>query len=206
VPDWAAWHDGYDSETWLRARLHVVQRLLRQAAAERDELRVVSLCAGQARDLAGALAGSAARIRGCAVEIDPRNAEAARAALDAAGLSEIDVVCGDAALTDHYLDAAPADLVVVCGVFGNLTDDDVNATIDALPSLCAEGGHVVWTRHRNSPDMTPAIRRRLAEAGFAEVAFEAPEGAVFAVGLARSTRPPEPLLAGDSSSSWATTC
>ena len=51
-----------------------------------------------------------------------------------------------------------------------------------MPGFCAAGGQVVWTRHRRPPDPTPAIRADFAAAGFTELAFEAPEGTVLAVG------------------------
>lgn len=64
----------------------------------------------------------------------------------------------DAGITDAYLGAVPAQIVVVCGVFGNITASDVQATVAAPPSLCAHGALVVWTRHRMSPDLAAAIR------------------------------------------------
>jgi hypothetical protein len=50
-------------------------------------------------------------------------------------LSQIEVVTGDASLTDAYAGTVPADLVLVCGVFGNIPDDDVHCTIGALPQF-----------------------------------------------------------------------
>ncbi len=68
----------------------------------------------------------------------------------------------------------PADLVLVCGVFGNISAADITATVQALPSFCLPGAHVLWTRHRRPPDATPGIRADFAAAGFTEIAFEAP--------------------------------
>ena len=100
-----------------------------------------------------------------------------------AGLgAAVRVVEGDASLSRFYADQVPADLVLVCGVFGNISASDIAATIEALPSFCRPGSHVVWTRHRRPPDATPAIRACFASAGFVELAFEAPEGTVMTVG------------------------
>jgi hypothetical protein len=71
------------------------------------------------------------------VELDPRNATAAAQAARAAGLSQLEVVTGDAALTDNYQGVAPAEIVLACGLFGNITDPDVERTIAAMPQLCA---------------------------------------------------------------------
>jgi len=120
------------------------------------------------------------------VELDPALVAFARARAGAAGVDDVvRIVEGDASLSRWYADQVPADLVLLCGVFGNISLDDINATIDSLPSFCWQGAHVVWTRHRRPPDATPAIRSRFAAAGFTELAFEAPEGTVMTVGLHR---------------------
>jgi hypothetical protein len=108
----------------------------------------------------------------------------------------VEVICADAALSDCYAGRVPVDLVLVCGVFGNISDADIRALIGRLTSLCARGGRVIWTRHRNEPDVTPAIRGWLADEGFEELSFDAPDDAHYGVGVHRSTRPHTPLEAG----------
>jgi hypothetical protein len=87
----------------------------------------------------------------------------------------------------------PADLVLICGVFGNISDDDVRRTVASLPMLCAAGATVVWTRHRNPPDLTPLIREWLAEGGFAEAEFVAPDDVQWSVGVHVLAAAPRPL-------------
>src|SRR6185437_12861282 len=70
---------------------------------------------------------------------------------------------------------------------------DVRGTISALPELCAAGATVIWTRTRRAPDLTPAVRRWLGAAGFAEQAFHAPAGELFSVGVHRFTGAPRPM-------------
>jgi hypothetical protein len=206
-PDWARWQRLYEVPGGaLAQRLAIVQRLVRGVLAERgcDGLRVVSICAGQGRDLLPILAEHprgrtiAARL----VELDPTNtAEASRAAR-AAGLERVEVVTGDAALTDAYVGAVPADLVLACGVFGNVPDDDLRRTVAALPQLCARDATVIWTRHRRPPDVTPTVRGWFAEAGFVELGFESTDPdppapwAVQGVGAPRWPRDPVPLDPG----------
>ena len=92
--------------------------------------------------------------------------EKAEDALRAARRVRVEVVVGDAALTDHYVGMVPAYLVLVCGVFGNMTDDDVRRTIGYCSQLCAHGGTVVWTRGRWEPDLVPQICDWFAGRGF----------------------------------------
>jgi uncharacterized protein (UPF0548 family) len=87
----------------------------------------------------------------------------------------------------------PADLVLMAGVFGNVSDADVFRTIEALPQLCASGATVIWTRSRRAPDLTPTLRCWLKEAGFGEQAFRAPDGQLFSVGVHRFAGVPVPL-------------
>jgi hypothetical protein len=197
APDWHAWHEAYDVEdSQLARRLRVVQGHIAAWLDERPHrpLRALSVCAGQGRDLLGVLAARSdgARVRAVLIEADERNAAAARRAALAAGLTGVEIRCADAGRLDGYAGAIPADLVLLCGVLGNVAAADVWRTIDALPALCASGATVVWTKSRRPPDLTPAIRSRLAAAGFAERAFDAPADVRFTVGahvLAGAPRP-----------------
>ena len=188
--DWLAWHADYsDTNSALSRRLREVQRRIRgfldQAPA--GEIRVLSLCAGQGRDLLDVLAGHprCQDVRARLVELDLRNAQLARAAAARIDGSHIEVVEGDAGITDTYLGAVPVDLLLLVGIFGNISDPDIERTVRAVPSICAYGATVIWTRSRREPDITPTIRRWFAEAGCEERAFVAPSNVLFSVGTER---------------------
>jgi hypothetical protein len=191
--DWHEWHRAYDDpESPLGQRLVLVQGCIRAAldALPPGRIRVASMCAGQARDLAGIVDHPRADdLRGAVVELDPDLAAAARDSLP----PTIDVVVGDAGLADMYELAVPADVMLVCGVFGNISDDDIRYTIDCLPMLCARGAYVLWTRHRRKPDATEWIRAYFAAHGFEEHTFAAPENEFVGVGMQRFTGEPQPF-------------
>ncbi len=196
--DWRAWHKGYDDEhSALSRRLRVVQRHVTRWMDERPQapLTAISVCAGQGHDLLGVLAtrADADRIHATLLEYDESNVSAARTATTAAGLRNVTVRQGDAGDLRSYEGAAPADLVLMAGVFGNISDADVRGTIAALPQLCAPDATVIWTRTRREPDLTPRIRRWLQAAAFAEQAFHAPPDVMFSVGVHRFTGVPQPL-------------
>jgi len=194
--DWAAWHAAYDQDTPLRHRLRVVQRRIREALSAQPEgvIRVVSACAGEGRDLLGALVAHprAGDVTGRLVELDPGLAARA-AAMTPAG---IEVERADAGSTDAYLGAVPADLILMCGVFGNISDRDVERTVRSLPMLCSTDATVIWTRHRRPPDLTVDVRQWFGEAAFEPVAFDAPQDAEWSVGVQRFIGEPEPIIAG----------
>ncbi|MFC4116190.1 SAM-dependent methyltransferase [Nonomuraea zeae] len=195
-PDWAAWHDAYDQPgSPLERRLRVVQRQV-GAALDAGVTRVVSLCAGQGRDLLPVLAAHPRRdeVRARLVELDEHNVDVARSIAP----EGVEVVCGDAALLGAYEGAAPANLVLVCGVFGNISDADVRRTIGLLPQLCAPGAAVVWTRSRRAPDLVPQICSWFADGGFEAVSTESgPGDDAYCVGTHRYLGPPVALEAGE---------
>jgi len=177
--DWAEWHHAYDDPgSSLSQRLAIVQSRLREllSGMPAGAIKVISMCAGQGRDLLGVLIDHprGRDVSALLVELDPGLASAARAAAASDNLDTVQVVEADASMTDAYAGWALADLVLVCGVFGNISDADIKLTIRSLPMLCRRGGSVIWTRHRRPPDLTPAIRSWFSDAGFLELGFEAP--------------------------------
>jgi hypothetical protein len=197
--DWQAWHAAYeDPDSILGKRLALVRSQVRAAldAAPPGPIRALSVCAGQGHDLIGAVVDHPRRedVSALLVELDARNVELANAAARAAGLAGVRAVARDASLSDAYAEAAPADLVLVCGVFGNVSAQDALGTVEHLPELCAAGAAVVWTRHRNPPDLVPQLRERFEQAGFSELAgIDAPP---FWVGVSRLHAAPRPLQPG----------
>jgi hypothetical protein len=197
--DWWDWHRPYDDPgSPLSYRLAVVTSHLRVALdqCEAGPIRIISMCAGQGRDVISVVADHprGGDVRARLVELDPRNVEHARRTAAAVSGAVIDVHQADAGTTDAYLGAVPAQIVLACGVFGNITDDDIHRTVLSFPALCARDATVIWTRHRRPPDLTPIIRDWFEGAGFEEVAFSAPGSTFFGVGAHRfvgEPRPPE---------------
>ena len=195
--DWLEWHADYrDESSPLSRRLRIVQGRIEGWLDERpgDPVTVVSACAGQGHDLIEVLErrADAGRVHATLIESDPRNVDAARTAATAARLANVEVRQADAGDLTSYRDAAPADLVLMAGVFGNISDRHVQRTISALPHLCRPEATVIWTRSRRTPDLTGTIRAWFTEAGFTEHTFDAPDDVLFSVGVHRLTRAPQP--------------
>jgi methyltransferase family protein len=200
MPDWHAWHDTYDDPTsWQARRLATVRGWIRRVLDEAPPgpLTVLDMVAGQGRDLLPELAAHPRRheVTARLVELDARNADLARAAALHAGLSTVEVVTGDAASTDHYRDLAPADLVLICGLFPHISDEDIANVVAHSAALTKRGGVLIWTRHRRAPDLVPRISAWLGEQGFAEVWVTDPE-IEHAVAVHRYLGEPRPLPAG----------
>ena len=188
--DWQVWHEHYDDpDSSLSKRLVAVRGALQGLLeAATGPVRLLSLCAGDGRDTLPVVAASDASVTGVLVELDPELAARARAEAPAG----IEVRTADAGTTSSYADAAPVDVLLECGIFGNITDDDIARTVAATPSLLRSGGHVIWTRGNNVPhdptshvgDPAEMVRGLFSGAGFEEVVFISdPSG--FRVGVSR---------------------
>jgi hypothetical protein len=194
--DWVDWHRAYeDPESALSARLACVRGQVAAAldAAPAGPLTAISLVAGRGLDLIDVLATHprGRDVRARLVELDPALAADARAAAAAAGLPDVDVVTGDAAGPSAYDGVVPADLVLLCGLFGNVDDADVIRVVAAAAGWTRAGGRVVWTRHRDEPGRFEWIGERFVEAGFAPVyAYDGPLR--FGVGAHVRPGPPGP--------------
>ncbi len=191
--DWADWHRAYDDpDSPLNTRLRAVQALLAESltAVPPGPVRLVSLCACQGRDVLGVLPDHPRRsdVTAVLVEYDPRIAAVARREAAAAGLGTVQVRQADAGLVASYADALPADVLLLCGIFGNISEDDIRGVVTATPALCSPAATVIWTRTRRAPDLTPRLRSWFAAAGFDEVAFEALPSDI-GVGVHRLTGP-----------------
>lgn len=175
--DWVEWHSGYDDPaSALSSRLECVKLRLAEAISRcpPGPVRLLSLCAGQGRDVIGVLPVHPRRddVHALLVEFDGRNAELAGHRAAAADLAQVRIRQADAGQVTSFADGLPADVLLLCGIFGNISESDIRRTIYAAPALCSPGATVIWTRHRRAPDLTPAIREWFRASGFTEVAFD----------------------------------
>lgn len=205
---WVQWHEKYDQpESHLARRLIVVRNRIAEALdrCPLGPIRVVSMCAGDGRDLLGVLQTHArsADVSGRLIEVNPTLAERARAAhpersrvaAQSKEPPQIEIACRDAGESDAYAGAVPADLLLCCGVFGNVSDDHIRATINAWPMLCAPGATVIWTRGKFETDLRDTVREWVKDSGFKEISFDgAPEP--YGVGVAQMVREPAPYRNG----------
>jgi hypothetical protein len=202
IRDYEAWHTAYDDpESTLSWRLRTVQDFIRAAFDSRPgPVRVVSSCAGDGRDVLGVLAEreDASRFATTLLELHPELAARARSAAESLGPeASVEVRTVDAGSTDAYAGAVPADLVLMVGVFGNISDEDLARTVAAMPQLCAPGATLVWTHGRWHEDRNDRVRQWFGAAGFVETDYATLDrGSRPAVGVERYEGPGEPLGLG----------
>lgn len=192
------WHQDYDRPgSSLARRLEVVRSRLGEALdTVAPNPAILSLCAGEGRDILPVLKDRPESAgRAVLVELDPTLAARSRRGAQAARLPGVEVRCRDAGAVESFLDVLPVNLLMLCGIFGNIDHPQVKTVIEFIPNLVREGGFVIWTRGESEPDRRPEVRRWFTEAGLEEIAFDgSPEP--YGVGLNRVTRPglPRPTL------------
>lgn len=176
VTDWQAWHGDYDDpHSSLSRRLSVVQKRLHELVSGDVEVRrILSLCSGDGRDVLPALAQVPEERRPALVLVELDSALVAAAERRALQLGvPATVVVGDAGFSQTWLTLLPVDLLMLCGIFGNISEADIRNTIAGARGMLAPGGCVIWTRgYLTDSELRPQIREWFAEAGFTEIAFD----------------------------------
>lgn len=190
--DWFEWHDLYQTDAKLQQRIEIVREYIASAldAQPPGIIRVVSACAGDGRDLLGTLANHPRQkdVYARLVELNPQLVERGRANLKELGLAaQIEFVNGDATLSSSYAGAVPADIVLVCGIFGNLANEtELNRLLQNLKFLSKTGAFIIWTRgHRDGIAYSDIVRKNLRETNFEEVDFRLTLTGDMGVGLHR---------------------
>jgi hypothetical protein len=195
---WYVWHAPYDALDSVETdRLSAVQDVLGEAldGSPAGPLRVVSACAGQARDLLPVLIHHprGRDVTARLIELDPLNAAFLDGALGSTRLTGVEVVRADAGETSAYAGAVPADLVLLCGVFANVDPGDAARTAQILPCLCRPGGLVVWSTYGAAGTGPVRVNAVLGENGFVPVAVREPADRGWTVGAHRFTGRSRPL-------------
>ena len=198
MTDWVAWHAGYDDpSSSISERLLAVQEEIEAFLARTPPgpVRVLSACSGLGLDVIGVLREHPRRrdVSAVLVELHPDLVTRSTELVSEAGLEDVEVRRADAGLTSSYVPGVPADLLLLCGVFGNVSDDDIRTTAANASRLCAPGATVVWTRHRREPDLTPSVRSWFTDAGWQELGFRTFGVETATVGIARLVTAPLPF-------------
>jgi hypothetical protein len=213
--DYVEWYDAYDDPASdMSWRLRQVQAYIRYTLDQiQGQLTVLSLCAGDGRDVLQVLVqrDDSSRVHAALIELHPVLAQRARVFAAKSGLANVTVRTIDAGNTTAYAGSVPAGnttayagsvpahLVIIMGIFGNISDDDLRRTIQTAPQLCQPGAVMLWSRSTDGADHNRSVRGWLAEAGFSELdyrEFDHAEGERAALGAARYDGPPRPLIPG----------
>ena len=83
----------------------------------------------------------------------------------------------DAGRSDAYAGAVPVQIVLLVGIFGNISDADLLAGRPVFaPQLCASGATLLWSRGLDEVGRNEQVRVRLVKAGFTELDYSTSGG------------------------------
>ena len=148
---WSGWpQDAYRREPYLQ-RLRAVQAHLAECldCAPHGAVRILSLCAGDGRDVIGVLQSSPRRndVDAWLVELDRQSVADGMRHLRASGLEKVvNFINADATEYATYKNLVPCDITLVCGIWGHVPGNERARLVRALASFCNPGGSVIWTR------------------------------------------------------------
>jgi hypothetical protein len=148
---WVNWPAMSYQRVGYRLRLAAVQEHFATCldVAESGAVRVVSLCAGDGRDVMGVLAKHARceDVEAWLLELDRESVASGIDQREEAGLEDrVTFIHGDATDCATYRNIVPCDIVLVCGVLGHVRPDERPALVQSLRGFCKPGGKVIWTR------------------------------------------------------------
>jgi hypothetical protein len=147
---WQNWPERAYGTRLYQDRLTAVQDHLAQRLDEATGLvRIVSLCAGDGRDVIGTLARRAngANVQAWLVELNRQSVVEGRRLAKQVGLADkIAFVNGDATSYATYRGIPPADVLLACGVWGHVLPRQRRNLVQALTHLSQTDGAVIWTR------------------------------------------------------------
>jgi hypothetical protein len=148
---WSGWPDKAYQREGYQQRLQAVQEHLAECLddAPAGPVRILSMCAGDGRDVIGAVRAHRRRkdVAAWLVELNSQSVELGKGYSVNAGLERsLKFINADATVYETYKSIGAADIVLVCGVWGHVPANEKTLLVKAVSTLCKPGGAVIWTR------------------------------------------------------------
>ena len=192
---WSNWPGIAYTRVGYQQRLAAVARHLSESLdlTPAGPVRIASICAGDGRDVVGVVKSHPRRndVRAWLVELDGNSVATGVAHVRRAGLEHtVNFLHADATSFVTYRNIAPADVLLVCGVWGHVPPEERTSLVHACGVLSKPGGVVIWTRGvRHGTARLEAIRERFAGPAWEEVRVTITPDAKWAVATYRNVGP-----------------
>ena len=192
---WSSWPAKAYTRAGYQQRLAKVERHLGESLdlAPIGPVRIVSMCAGDGRDVVGVVESHPRRdeVLAWLVELNGHSVAAGIAHARQAGLERsVSFLHADATTFATYRNIAPADVLLLCGVWGHVPLEERASLVRACGMLCKPGGVVIWTRGvRQGTTRFEAIRELFARPTWEEIRATVSPDANWAVATHRYVGP-----------------
>ncbi len=198
---WSDWPGKAYTRAGYQQRLAAVERHLGESLdlAPGGPLRIASMCAGDGRDVLRVVKTHSRRsdVVAWLVELSGNSVADGAAHARRAGLEHtVNFLHADATSFATYRNIAPADVLLVCGVWGHVPLDEQASLVCASGMLCKPGGVVIWTRGvRQGTARFDAVRALFASPTWDEVRVTITPDAKWAIATHRCLGPASVLPA-----------
>jgi hypothetical protein len=192
---WSDWPGKAYTRAGYQQRLAAVERHLDESLllAPVGPVLIASMCAGDGRDVVGVVQSHPRRsdVIAWLVELNGNSVAAGVAHARRAGLERtVNFLHADATSFATYGNIAPADILLVCGVWGHVPLEERASLVRACGTLCTPGGVVIWTRGvRRGTARFEAIRELFAGPAWEEIRATITPDAKWAVATHRYLGP-----------------
>jgi SAM-dependent methyltransferase len=147
---WNSWPDRAYARKRYQHRLATVKQQLQDCldAAPAGPIKILSICAGDGRDVVGAVDQHPRRndVAAWLVELSADSVALGKRHAVAAGLEEsLHFINGDATDLSTYKNVPACDVILLCGVWGHVPQTDTAALVQGLAAFCKPGATVLWS-------------------------------------------------------------
>lgn len=181
--DWHTWNDHYDNaDSELSKRLNKVKEYLKNTLLNIEIPTVLNICSGQGKDI---LESMVELDKDAEVYLIDTNTNSLNAAINFAKTNNIGTITfinEDASHTSTYkkYDIPKSNIVLACGLFGHLNQEDSYGLVDFLKTQIKANGTVIWTKNIEN-DSISNLRKYFIDNNFEEISYFGPEGSPWAV-------------------------
>ena len=181
--DWNDWHNHYDDlDSELSKRLGKVKEHIKNILLETENPTVLNICSGQGKDI---LESMLELDKDAEVFLIDTNIDALNSGINFAkknNIGTITFINEDASHTSTYkkYDIPKSNIVLACGLFGHLNEDDSYTLVDFLKTQIKINGTVIWTKNIEN-DSISNLRKYFINNNFKEINYFGPEGSPWAV-------------------------
>ena len=151
-------------------RNQIVQEYIKDFISDKEELVIVSMGAGQGRDILPLLHNNITHT----VYLIDTEQKCLNYAEEYSLFNKIDnvhLINEDAFVLKTYNDIPKADLIIFCGMLNNVNEDDVNKFAKYTTLLLKDGGEIIWSRRTYDNDYNKELRAIFTNNGYVELNY-----------------------------------
>lgn len=147
--DWSKWNLFYEDKiTTQYHRLIAIKQYIKNILLSEENNTVLNICSGESRDILQTLVElEMLDVPVYSIDTHTNSINNSMLYANEHNLLNYNAICEDASLSDTYIEynVPRSKLIILSGVFGMLSDIEINRLLKSLPMFIKNDGYVVWT-------------------------------------------------------------